>query len=95
MATGAAVEQSQSVTQSEEGIFQSIRALLASRFRVPLADVRPESDLVCDLGIDWMDAEDLPLLLEEAFEIDISNSDAECISTVDDAVKCVLRSRAS
>jgi len=95
MAIGVKVERSETVTRLEERVFQSVRALLASRFRVAADDVRPESDLVCDLGIDWIDAEDLPLILEEAFEIDISNSDAQCISTVDDAVRCVLRSGAT
>jgi acyl carrier protein len=84
----------ESVAHVEESVFQSVRALLASRFKVPLDDVRPESELVFDLGIDWIDAEDLPLVLEEAFEIDIANSDAQGISTVEDAVKCVLRCRA-
>jgi acyl carrier protein len=83
-------EQGEDATQLAARIFQSVRSLLESRFEVA-ADVRPESVLVSDLGIDRIDADDLPLVLEEAFEIDISNSDAECIFTVEDAVNCVLR----
>jgi len=83
-------EQGEGAAHLELRVFQSIRRLLESRFQIA-ADVRPESELVSDLGIDRLDADDLPLVLEEAFEIDISNSDAECISTVEDAVKCVLR----
>jgi acyl carrier protein len=82
--------QGEDATQLAARVFQSIRALLESRFQVA-TDVRPESKLVTDLGIDRIDADDLPLVLEEAFEIDISNSDAECIFTVEDAVNCVLR----
>jgi acyl carrier protein len=79
-------------TSSAQRVFQSVRALLESKFTVS-ADVRPESKLVSDLGIDRLDADEFPLVLEEAFEIDISNDDAERISTVEDVVRCVLRCR--
>jgi len=92
-ATTIKLEHSDSGMLLDERVFQSVCALLANKFELKAHEVRPESELVSDLGIDWMDAEEFPLVLEEAFEIDIPNSDAECISTVDDAVQCVLRCR--
>jgi len=74
-------------------VFESIRALLERKFNVAPSLVQLESQLVRDLKIDPIDVEDLPLALEEAFEIDISNVDGGAISTVSDAVECVLRSR--
>jgi len=75
----------------ERSVFELVCALLASKFDVSAEGVRLESVLATDLGIDWIDVEDLPLALEEAFEIDIPNADAQGITTVEDAVKCVIR----
>jgi len=83
----------QAAKGSERALFLLVCALLEERFNISLGNVHPGSDLVRDLKLDPIDVEDLPLALEEAFEIDISNADAGRIATIEDAVRCVARGR--
>ena len=48
--------------------------------------IKPESTFRGDLGCDSLDEIELVMALEEEFEIDISDDDAEKISTVGEAV---------
>ena len=64
--------------------------LVVSRFDVPPQDVRLSSRLIEDLGMDPLDLTDLILALEEAFEIEISITEAGRVATVKDAIECVL-----
>lgn len=68
-----------------------IRWILARRFEIPWRGVNLHSRFVEDLGIDAFDLPDLILALEEAFEVDIPTVAAARVSTVKDAVICVLR----
>ena len=78
---------------SEPSTYRLVCALLEARFDLALDNVPAASHLVRDLKLDPIDVEDLPLALEEAFEIDISNADAGRIETIEDAVRCVNRNR--
>ena len=86
-------EPTEEVRRAKEEALNAVRELLENKFQICAAQVHSDSDLVRDLSIDPSDVEDIALALEETFEIDISNFDAERIFTVGDAVKCVLRSR--
>jgi acyl carrier protein len=50
------------------------------------AEVTPNASFVDDLGADSLDTVELVMAFEEAFDIEISDEDAEKIRTVSDAV---------
>lgn len=54
-------------------------------------DVKPESDLVDDLGCDSLDLVELVLAVEEKFNIEISDQEGEQCKTVQDAITLVER----
>jgi acyl carrier protein len=51
-----------------------------------LEEVLPDASFVDDLGADSLDLVELIMSMEEEFDIDISDEDAETIATVKDAI---------
>lgn len=52
-------------------------------------EISENSKFVEDLGADSLDVVELVMALEEKFDIEIPDSDAEAIATVGDAVKYI------
>jgi len=74
-------------------VLTQIRQLLSEHFGVSPDDTRLHARFIEELEIEPLDVTDLILALEEAFDIDISNTEAESIRTVRDALLCVLSKR--
>ena len=55
--------------------------------------VTPEASFVDDLGADSLDTVELVMALEEEFEIDIPDEDAEAMRTVGDAIAYIMKSQ--
>ena len=53
---------------------------------VPKEDITPDTTFVDDLGADSLDIFQIIMGIEEEFDIEINNDDAEKIVTVQDAV---------
>ena len=68
-----------------------VKRIIAERLDVPESYVRPHSTFVDDLGADSMSLVELVLAFEDAFEIDIPETDAARIRTVQDALDYVER----
>ena len=51
--------------------------------------VKPESSFIDDLGADSLDIVELVMAMEENFEIEIPDEDAEKIQTVRDAINYI------
>jgi len=66
-----------------------IRKIIAEKLSVDLAEVKPQASFVDDLGADSLDLVELIMSMEEEFEIDISDEDAEKLVTVQDAIEFV------
>lgn len=66
--------------------FEKLQEIIADVLNVPKADITPESTFVDDLGADSLDIFQIIMGIEEEFDIEIDNEDAEKISTVQDAV---------
>ena len=79
---------------SPEEIFEKVRGIVAEQLSVDAADVKPESNFQNDLGADSLDTVELVMALEEAFDIEIPDEDAEGILTVGDAVKYIQEKQA-
>lgn len=69
--------------------FEKIRAVLVEQLGVEEDDVTMESSLMDDLGADSLDLVELIMALEQEFDVEIPDEDAEKIKTVGDAVNFV------
>ncbi|MBW1644210.1 MAG: acyl carrier protein [Deltaproteobacteria bacterium] len=63
-----------------------IKKMIAEKLSVDPAEVVPEASFVDDLGADSLDLVELVMSMEEEFDIDISDEDAEKIVLVKDAI---------
>lgn len=69
-----------------ENIEQRVKKIVAEQLGVNEADVKNESSFVNDLGADSLDTVELVMALEEEFETEIPDEEAEKIGTVQQAV---------
>jgi acyl carrier protein len=72
-----------------ENIEQRIKKIVAEQLGVNEAEVKNESSFVNDLGADSLDTVELVMALEEEFECEIPDEQAEKINTVQEAIDYV------
>jgi acyl carrier protein len=65
---------------------ERVKKIIAEKLSVDLEEVVPEASFVDDLGADSLDLVELIMSMEEEFDTDISDEDAEQITTVKDAI---------
>jgi acyl carrier protein len=61
--------------------------IIANQLQIDEGQVIPEASFMDDLGADSLDTVELIMALEEEFDIEIPDSDAEKIRTVQDAIE--------
>lgn len=71
---------------NEEEIFEKVKSIVVEQLGVDEANVKKEATFVDDLSADSLDIVELIMGIEEEFEIEIPDSDAEKIVTVGDVV---------
>jgi acyl carrier protein len=69
-----------------DNIETNVRETIAEQLGVAADEVKSESSFIEDLGADSLDIVELVMALEEEFNIEISDEDAEKIRTVKDVV---------
>ena len=67
--------------------FEKIKAIIAEVLSVDENEITMETTFTDDLGADSLDVFQIIMGLEEEFDIEIANEDAEKIVTVGDAVE--------
>ena len=67
-------------------IEKRVKDIVAEQLGVDEGQVTNEASFMDDLGADSLDTVELVMALEEEFEVEISDEDAEKIQTVQDAV---------
>ena len=67
--------------------FQKLKEIIIDVLNVGEEDIKMETTFVDDLGADSLDIFQIIMGIEEAFDIEIENEDAEKIVTVGDAVE--------
>lgn len=72
-----------------ESVEQRVKKIVAEQLGVNEADVKSESTFVDDLGADSLDTVELVMALEEEFECEIPDEEAEKITSVQQAVDYV------
>lgn len=66
-----------------------VKGIVAEQLGVDEAEVNNNSSFIDDLGADSLDTVELVMALEEAFETEIPDEDAEKITTVQAAIDYV------
>ena len=66
--------------------FEKLQEIIADVLNVSTEDITMETTFVDDLGADSLDIFQIIMGIEEEFDIEIDNDEAEKISTVQDAV---------
>jgi acyl carrier protein len=75
-------------------IFDDVKEVIVEQLNVNPDEVKLESDFVEDLGADSLDVVELVMALEEKFEIEIPDDEAEKIKTVKDVVDYIEKAKA-
>jgi len=70
-------------------IEERVKKIIVEQLGVKPEDVVPEASFVEDLGADSLDTVELVMALEEEFETEIPDEEAEKISTVQSAIDYV------
>lgn len=68
-------------------IQERVIKIVAEQLGLKPEEVKPEASFVNDLGADSLDTVELVMALEEEFEIEIPDEEAEKISTVGEAIQ--------
>ncbi len=72
-----------------EELFNKIKGMIADRLNVDEAAVTMEASFKDDLGADSLDLVELVMELEDEFDIEIADEEAEKIATVGDVINYI------
>jgi acyl carrier protein len=74
-------------------IFEKVQEKVAEQLGVDAEEVTMESSFIDDLGADSLDIVELLMALEEEFDIEIPDEEAEKLSTVGDVVDYIKNNK--
>lgn len=66
-----------------------VKEIVAEQLNVELSELEAGKSFLNDLGADSLDIVELVMAMEEEFEVEIPDEDAEKIQTVGDAIKYI------
>jgi acyl carrier protein len=66
-----------------------VKEIIVDQLGVDADEVTPEASFIDDLGADSLDTVELVMALEEEFNMEIPDEDAEKIKTVGDAIEYI------
>ena len=69
--------------------FERVKKVIVEQLDVPEEEVKPDAHFVDDLGADSLDVVELVMGLEEEFDIEIPDEDAEKITRVKEAIEYI------
>ena len=67
-------------------MFEEVKALIVEELGVESDDVTMDANIIDDLGADSLDVVELIMALEDAFDITVSDSEAQNLKTVKDVI---------
>lgn len=71
-------------------IEERVKKIVCEQLGVKEDDVKPSSSFVDDLGADSLDTVELVMALEEEFETEIPDEDAEKLTSVQEAIDYII-----
>lgn len=72
-----------------EEVFEKIKAIIVEQLGVSETAVTMDASFIDDLGADSLDIVELVMALEEEFDLEIPDADAEKVVTVGDVVEYI------
>ena len=70
-------------------VFEKIKTIVADQLGADADEITMESTFIEDLGADSLDVVELVMAMEDEFDIEIDEDEAENISTVGDVVEYI------
>ena len=70
-------------------VFEKVKEIVVEQLGVEDSEVTMEASFIDDLGADSLDIVELIMALEEEFDLEIPDKEAEKITTVGDAVEYI------
>jgi acyl carrier protein len=70
-----------------------VRAIIAEQLGIKTDEIKQDASFVDDLGADSLDTVELVMALEEEFETEIPDEEAEKITTVQNAIDYVNKAK--
>ena len=74
-----------------ESIESQVKQVIASQLEVELSELANDASFTDDLGADSLDIVELVMAMEDLFNMEIPDDEAEKIQTVQDAVNYIIR----
>jgi acyl carrier protein len=74
---------------SSEEVFDKVKEIIVEQLGVAETAITPDASFIDDLGADSLDIVELIMALEEEFDLEIPDADAEKVVTVSDVVEYI------
>ena len=74
---------------NQEEVFEKVKGIIVEQLGVAEDTVTLEASFIDDLGADSLDIVELIMALEEEFDLEIPDADAEKVVTVNDVVEYI------
>jgi acyl carrier protein len=68
---------------------ERVKEIIAEQLGLEKEDIQPEASFIDDLGADSLDIVEMIMTIEDEFDVEISDEDAEKIVTVQDAINYI------
>ena len=72
-------------------IEDKVKKLISEKLEADPADVVPKASLIDDLGADSLAIVEMIMTMEEEFDIEVPDEDAEQLRTVEDAINYIIK----
>ncbi|HKA13613.1 MAG TPA: acyl carrier protein [Myxococcota bacterium] len=77
------------------GVVSRIRSILAEQLGLEPSEIRPEANILDDLGADSLDVVEMVMSLEQAFDIEMPDEEVEAMRTIADLERFVTSALAA
>lgn len=74
-------------------VTENVKKIISDQLGVKIEEINNDSSFVEDLGADSLDTVELVMALEEKFNIEIPDEEAEKITTVQSAIDYILQNK--
>jgi acyl carrier protein len=71
-------------------VVERLRQLVSDQLSVDVSKIKSEANIIDDLGADSLDVVELVMAIEETFDIEVSDEEAEVLRTVGDVEAFVV-----